>query len=187
MIYRFMFVGYSDDVHSVKCTGDERYYVALTYKDNMVFMYVESNEETVNPDILVSGKLIHYPDGKRWERASEIFHYSVPVSAEQWRRKLSDKKVTCMFTHLKPEKIASYIFYHFQGQEERLITDQRYGMIFIFYNMLIFYNESPQEEETEFIPGILNTKNSPMEQWGKLMNEHFVNPWQKIEMSKKGV
>lgn len=181
MIYRFMFVGYSGDVNSVKCTGVAACYVALAYEGNKVFMYVESREKTVNPEALASGNFIPYPDGNHWERAIEIFHYSVPISREQWKRKLSDKKPYVTLNRVKPEKAASYIFYHYQYQEERMGDGDRYGSIYLFRDTLIFYHERPTERETEYIEGALHTNHTPMERWSEIMNEHFADSWHEIQ------
>lgn len=181
MIYRYLFVGYSKDVHSVRCTQEPNYYVALACKDNMVFMYVEANEKTVNPDTLAEGELTPYPDGKKWQRANDIYHGSKPVSESQWKRKIENKEAFFTFNRLKPEKISSYIFYHFQNQEEHLGGGEQYGIIFSFFDMLIFYQERPEERETEQIEGILKTNHTKELNWGKLMEEHFVDSWHEIE------
>lgn len=173
MIYRFLFVGYARDIQSIKCTGDPKYYVALSYKDNMVFMYVEANQETVNPELLVEGELLPFPDGEKWERAIEVYHYSTPKNAQQWERKVKNKQPYVTFNRLKPEKTASYIFYHYQQQEERPGGSDRYGNIYLFRDMLIFYHEVPKEPE--------ETGYAPLEWWGKVMEEHFADSWHEIK------
>lgn len=181
MISRFLFVGYTDDIHSVTCNDCEECYVALSYKDDMVFLYVESNEQTVNPHLLAGGTLKSYPDGKKWERAVEIYHYSKPVSAEQWNRKIREKTPFVTFNRLKPEMTASYIFYHYQLQEEYPGGSDRYGVIYLFLDMLIFYHEMPKEPETDVIEGSLNTEHSPREHWDTIMEKHFDGSWEEIE------
>ena len=178
MIYRFMFVGYSDNVHSVKIREGNDCYVALSGSAGKVFMYVESHEKNVEPEMLATGELIPYPNGKKWERANEIFHYSRPVSEEQWRR----KKPHVMVNFLKPEKISSYIYYHYQYQEEYPGDGDRYGIIYLHGQQMIFYLEEPTEVETEEIPGALTTKNTPKSCWQELMNTHFADRWRDIEV-----
>ena len=56
MIYRFMFAGYSDNVHSVKILEGHDCYVALSGSAGKVFMYVESRQETVEPEMLATGE-----------------------------------------------------------------------------------------------------------------------------------
>lgn len=187
MIYRFMFVGYSKDVHSVKITADKRYYVSLSYREchecnaYKVYMYVESNEENVSPELLADGALMKYPNGTKWERANEIFHYSRPVNKEQWRRKAKQKTPYIMVNRLKPEKVSSYIYYHYQYQEEYPGDGDRYGVIYLHGQQMVFYLEHPTEAETETIEGALHTKHTPIDQWQTLMDEHFADQWRGIE------
>ncbi len=180
MIYRFLFVGYSDNVRSVKLLPDSAHYAALSCEHGRVFLYAEANEPTVDPDKLAAGELIPYPNGAKWERAIEIFHYSRPVTAEQWRRK-KEKTPHVKVNWLKPEKIAGYIFYHHQYQEEYPGDGDRYGIIFLHGEELIFYLEDPTENETEKIEGALTTKNTPKDRWGAVMSEHFADQWRDIE------
>ena len=177
MVYRFMFVGYTEDVNSVKIVSDSNCYVALSYKDKKVYMYVESNHEYVEPDLLVEGGLLQYPGGNRWERANEIFHYSKPIKDEQWRRKVGNKRPHIMVNKLKPEMVSRYIFYHYQYQEEVPGDGDRYGIIFLQGQDLIFYLEEPTENETERLKGELNTSHTPISQWQELMGEHFADCW----------
>ena len=181
MIYRFMFAAYSTDPRKVELVEGTADYCALAFDENRVYLYVESNDSAVQPENLVRGEFIQYPNGKEWERTSEIFHYSVPVSQEQWRRKV-DKTPRIRLNRLKPEKIASYIFYHFQLQEENLGWNDRYGNIYLWGDVLIFYDELPQEDETEKMQGQLTTQNSPKKIWAELMNEHFQERWRPIEI-----
>lgn len=175
-------MGYSGNIQSIKITADERYYVALFHKDNKVFMYVEANEEDVNPELLADGELIKHPDGKKWERANEIFHSSRPLSEAQWKRKVEKKVPYVKINRLKPDKVASYVFYHYQYQEEMPGREKdQYGIIYLYRNELIFYHETPTENETEVYDGLLKTKNSPVDRWQDVMLEHFADKWQKID------
>ena len=180
MIYRSMFVAYSNEPQSVALRPDCPYYVALAYSQNRVFLYVESNEENVDVENLVEGDFQLYPNGQKWERTAEIFHYSVPMSGEQWCRK-TEKTPLFRLNRLKWDKIASYIFYHYQYQEESCGGGNRYGVIFLLGDTLVFYEETPTEEETEKLAGSLKTQNTPHNQWGAIMEDHFVGDWYPIE------
>ena len=79
--------------------------------------------------------------------------------------------------YVLPDKVASYIYYHYQYQEEIPGDGDKYGAIFISGNMLMMYLEYPSEPETEKYAGGLNTHNTPYEQWGEIMNAHF-QPWE---------
>ena len=180
MIYRSMFVAYSNKPKCVKLKPDCPYYAALAFLQNRVFLYVESNEENVDVENLAVGDFHLYPNGYKWERAAEIFHYSVPMNEKQRQRK-TDKTPLFRLNQLKWGRIASYIFYHFQYQEESTGGGDRYGVIFLAGDTLVFYEEMPTEEETEKLCGILNTSNTPHNQWGALMEEHFADEWRQIE------
>ena len=187
MIYRYMFVGYTKDVHSVKVTEHNKCYVALSSESgrpgtepDIMFMYVESNEETVNPELLADGHMIPFPDGKNWQRAMDIFHFSKPLNQEQWRRKM-EKDPLVMMMRLKPEKVSAYIFYHYQYQEEKPGDGDRYGSIYLFGNEIIFYREMPMEKETEKMKGLLDTDLSPLDRWGEVMDDFFGEEWRTAE------
>lgn len=182
MIYRFMFVGYTDDPSRIKIREGLDCYVALSVNTGKVFMYVETRQETVDPELLADGEMIPYPNGKKWDMANEIFHYSRPVSDEQWHRKIEYKKPHVMVNYLKPDKVSSYIYYHYQYQEEYPGDGDRYGIIYLHGQQIIFYLEDPVEVETEEISGSLTTMNTPKTQWSELMNMHFVDRWRDIEI-----
>lgn len=180
MIYRSLYMGYSHDPKTVTLKSEIPCYAALAYAEDRVFLYVESNEETVCPEELVSGEMRPYPNGKQWERGIEIFHYSVPMNEEQWRRK-HPKEPWFRVNRLKPEKISSYIYYHYQYQEEYPGDGDKYGVIYLLGDFMVFYMENPEEPETVKTVGMLTTKNSPLEIWQELMTEHFADQWRTIE------
>lgn len=179
MIYRSMYVAYTKNPEGVKLLPDIPYYGALAFDGEQFFLYVESKEKEVDPESLVKGDFLRYPNGKSWEQATEIFHYSVPRSAEQWRRK-EQKTPFFQLNRLKKEKIASYIYYHYQYQEEYPGDGDRYGVIYLVGDQLIFYLENPTEIETEKNTGLLDTKHSPIETWQEIMTEHFAEIWRPI-------
>lgn len=86
--------------------------------------------------------------------------------------------------------VSSYIFYHFQRQEEYPGEGDKYGAIYIIENMLIMYLEQPTEKDEVEYEGLLKTQNTPKELWGQLMSEHFIawengeKKWQTLESRK---
>ena len=180
MIYRFMYVGYTQNPQSIKITGGDKNYVALSYKDGQAFMYVESNEPEIDPDLMADGELTPYPTGKKWDRASEVYHYSVPMNEEQWCRKIADKTNFIRVNYLKPDMVASYVCYHYLLQEENPTGGIRYGIIFVHGSQLVQYEELPQEEETIHLPGSLTTKSTPPNM-AALMEQHFLSRWTETE------
>ncbi len=181
MIYRSLFMGYAENPEEVCLRKDCSCYGALAFDGNRLFLYVESNEETVDPEMLVDGDLLLYPNGKHWERGVEIFHYSVPMNELQWERKVP-KEPFFQLNQLKPEKISSYIYYHYQYQEEYPGDWDKYGSIYLFGDLLVFYLENPTEPETVKTIGLLTTKNTPIDTWDVLMEEHFADHWRPIEV-----
>ena len=179
MIFRSLFVGYTNNPQQIRLKNPLSCYAALVCRDDMVFLYVESNEADVVPECLVQGTLIPFPNGSLWAPAIEVFHYSRPVDAEQWRRKLR-KTPYFQFNRLQHDKIASYIFYHYQYQEEYPGDGDKYGVLYLFDDQLIFYLEDPEELETVKMPGLLQTTNSPLCNWDTLMHEHFTDEWQQV-------
>ena len=71
--------------------------------------------------------------------------------------------------------VSSYIFYHFQLQEEEPRGPARFGTIGIHENLLFFYVESPCFVEPPYYPRLLATHNTPKE-WTAAMTPHF-QPW----------
>ena len=179
MIYRSMYAAYTKDPESIRLLPNIPHYGALAFDRERVFLYMESNEKEADPQALVTGDLLQRPDGKYWERAVEIFHYSVPMDPEQWKRKC-EKTPFFQVNRLKPEKISSYIYYHYQYQEEYPGDGDRYGSIYLLGDQLVFYLETPTEPETVKTTGLLSTKHSPISTWQALMTEHFADRWRPI-------
>jgi len=142
-------------------------------------MYFESENSNINPDDIVSENMIPHPSGKIWNMMLDVFHYSKPLSKEHWKRKIENKKPIFQVIYLKPEMVSSYIFYHYQYQEERPGEYDKYGVIFIHGNLLVMYLETPEEKETEHYDGKLSTNNTPTN-WAELMTEHFAS-WEDFE------
>ena len=180
MIYRSMFAGYSPEPEKVILKENTGCYTCLSRNNNWLYLYVESNTETVDPNTLAEGPLVAFPDGSRWEQIDEIFHYSKPMTAQQWKRKVENKKPYVRLGRLLPDKISSYIYYHYQLQEERPGDNKkgnRYGVIYLHRDFLLFYSELPGEMETEPHAPTLSTHDSPREIWGEVMQPHFNGEW----------
>jgi len=174
-----MFQGFyvSEDIRAKK--NNEVTNLSLAIFNDKIFMYFESENSNINPEDIVSENIVPYPDGKLWEQMMDIFHYSKPLSKEHWTRKTENKKPIFRLIYLKPEMVSSYIFYHYQYQEERPGECDKYGAIFLYGNLLVMYLEDPEEKETEHYGGILSTKNTPTN-WAELMTGHFAR-WQDFE------
>lgn len=145
---------------------------------NSLFLYYECMEDEVLPAEMLKELepyLESWPgeDQKRyWIRMFDIFHYNQPSSIEYWKRK-EPMQPWAQLIRIKPEKLSSYIFYHYQLQEERPGSGNKYGMIGMHENLLFFYLEKPNIIEEAESKGLLETKNTPPN-WGELMKEHFM-------------
>ena len=172
MVYRYMFRGYPENF-DLKLTNnpDVENVCAFKYGDSLV-IYAESLRSDIKCEDIVVGEMKKYPDGSLWENMTEVFHYSVPQSDEDWKRKMP-KEVFIKVNKLRHEKVSGYIFYHYQYQEENPCDGNKYGIMFISGDYIFFYLEEP-EEFAERYKGTLDTHASPVhEEWAKLMNQHF--------------
>lgn len=145
-----------------------------------LYVYIESCQEEIFPDVLFSGVEAHlclWPDGenKYFYPLTEIFRFHEPQSHEQWERKQKPDCCAALIAKIVPELTASYIFYHYQLQEEQPGNGDKYGRIFLMGDTTFFYREFPQVQETPSYQGKLNTQNTPpSDQWQSLMGEHFL-------------
>ena len=188
MVYRFMFKGYYKDKEFSFLNNDKVKHASVFSYEDMVFLYFELLCEYVDPKTVVKCNLKEYPNGEVWERMTEVFHYCKAISEEQWERKTENKKQWVRVNTLQYDKIASYIFYHHQYQEEHPCDGDKYGIIFLSGNFMVMYHETPDErQEPAFEPNILP---KVIPDWGELMNQHFADEptgrkWLEIEQWNK--
>jgi len=153
-------------------------YPSLFRFGNQVFLYFEFSNLEAHPDnifIEASEYLEPWPsfEGfRQWVLMHDIFHYQLPQNPEEWRRKTKVERPVGRVIRLKPEMIASYIFYHNQYQEEKPCDGDKFGIIGIHEDLLFFYCEEPTYQEKPSYAGMLSTKNTPSN-WGELMGKHF--------------
>ena len=169
-LFRDIAARYSLQAFSVFCHGD---IVAVYYESSEGEQDIEKMLAPVAPMLLdiVQGS------GKKWGRMWELFHYSGYADAEQWQRKVEKKKGIMLMNRLKPEMFSSYVFHHYQLQEEEPGSGDRYGLISFYDGLMCFYMEEPTETDKPPRKGKLDTKNSPLEQWHEIMGQHFI-PWE---------
>lgn len=102
----------------------------------------------------------------------DIFHDGVPVDPITWRRdRTVDKRIGSM-ARLKPDMVASYIYYHFQKQEETPDSFNKTYMIGSHGAFLFSYYELPTVVSESKRKGLLSTDNSPSN-WHEVMLPHF--------------
>ncbi|MFC9560454.1 hypothetical protein [Agromyces sp. NPDC056965] len=101
----------------------------------------------------------------------DVFHDGVPTDAESWRgdREVADRIGSLTF--LKPEMFASYVFHHFQLQEERPETLNKTYMIGSLGTLLFSYSESPAVAVNAGAPARADDR-TPVD-WHGAMEPHF--------------
>lgn len=125
-------------------------------------------------------------EDRRWAPMADIFHYQAPVEGLSWRTSQGNGTPYGRLARLEPDKIASYIFYHYQYQEEKPGDGCKYGIISLHEDLMFFYSEKPYLVEKAPYRGKLNTSNTPTD-WGAVMDPHFVKwpdsrPWLDIPL-----
>lgn len=147
---------------------------------NELYVYIESCYDEILPDILFLGieeYLCLWPDGenKYFYPQMEIFCFNQPNSNRHWERKQKPDCCAGLVAKIIPELAASYIFYHYQLQEEQPGSGDKYGRIFIMGDTVFFYREFPEVQENALYKGKLDTKNTPPSNaWQSLMEKHFI-------------
>ncbi len=147
MIERYMFMAYPNEKLSILNNSDAEN-ISIFYYNDLAFLYYESKNGYINPYEIVSGNVKTYPNGQHWQQGVKIFSYGVPMNEKQWLRKIENKKPYIKINYLKPEMFASYVYKHYELQGSGCGCD-KYGIIFSFGNMLVFYKENPVEKSTE--------------------------------------
>lgn len=175
MIFRYMFFGYCrSKLFAIKNLTDVLNLSVAVFA-NKIFVYLESERENVSLDDIVEADLIPFPNDEKWIRMMEVFHYSKPIDKKHWARKIKKKEAYLRINFLHENMVSSYIYYHFQYQESGACNGNKYGVIFIYGNMLIMYSEKPMEIDTVRHDCLINER-TKVENWGELMSKHFM-PW----------
>jgi hypothetical protein len=152
--------------------------LSLFRSGNQLFLYYEGLTKQVDPHTLFicEAALEAWPGGdtpRRWVPMMDIFHYQKPVSEVQWLRMNAAAKPYARIARLEPEQVSSYIFYHYQYQEERPGDGDKYGLIALHENLMFFYSEAPATVEPPPYKGKLSTSNTPPD-WMAAMKPHFI-------------
>jgi hypothetical protein len=148
------------------------------------FLYYECTDRLLSPTELWgdgAACLRAWPgsDGERhWVPMMDIYHAVQPVGVEHWRRREAVQTVTGRLMRLRPELLSSYIFYHYQLQEERPGNWSKYAAIYLHENLTFMYKEVPDPVEPPPYTGKLTTTNTPGG-WQELMFGHC-QPWEDV-------
>ncbi|NOV02790.1 hypothetical protein [Paenibacillus planticolens] len=102
----------------------------------------------------------------------DIFHDGVPTDPESWRGgRQVDDRIGCI-ARLKPDMAASYIYYHYQMQEERPESFNKTYIIGAHGTFLFSYREHPAAVGEMKRIGKLSSTNTPAN-WQEVMDPHF--------------
>lgn len=150
---------------------------------NNVFLYYECVRRDVAPEELAGaacGHLEPWPgeaEPRRWIPMVDVFHFNEPADYEHWLRKAPVERRAGRIAFLKPDRISSYVYYHYQLQEERAFFGDKYEIIAMHENMLFGYQEFPKAIEAPVVPGRLHTIGTPANWEHSRMDLHF-QPWE---------
>ncbi|MBX3015775.1 MAG: hypothetical protein KF832_29920 [Caldilineaceae bacterium] len=153
--------------------------ISLFQWRNQFFAYWETVHSTLSPEELFGPMpewLESWPglaQPRTFVPMIDIFHWQAPVDRAHWQRKQPVERPIGRMTRLQPEMASSYIFYHFQLQEEKPGSNDKYGLIAMHENLLFFYQELPAVVEEAPYVGKLSTQNTPGD-WHGLMFPHFI-------------
>jgi hypothetical protein len=160
-----------------------------------LFLYYECINETVSPLELfheLTPFLEVYPDEeglRRWVPMIDIFHFSVPKSAEHWKRTRPVIERVGKIARIKPDMLASYIYYHYMLQEGEPEIDNKYCIIGLDENLIFYYEELPKTEETpkpSRVKGGTGLSEKWKDIWQDLMSPHF-EYWKDTTESNKSL
>ncbi|WP_159884110.1 hypothetical protein [Paenibacillus puerhi] len=147
-----------------------------------VFLYYECMQDELTPEELLPGAADFLDDWpgqeqpRKWIPLIDVFHFNAPKDADHWRRKAPVERQVGRVAHLKPEMVASYVYYHYQLQEERAFHGPKYEIIGLHENLLFGYQEFPAIVEEPVLPGKLATSSTPEDWKESRMDLHF-QPW----------
>jgi hypothetical protein len=148
-----------------------------------VFIYCEYVDRVLEPEELLpemSAFLEDWPGqpaARKWIPMIDVFHFNEPASYDHWLRKESVERRVGRVAHLKPEMAASYIYFHYQLQEERAFHGPKYEIIAMHENLLFGYQEFPAVVEEPVLPRKLSTTGTPADWNDSRMDTHF-QPWE---------
>lgn len=157
--------------------------ISAYHWDDMIFLYYETLNSTFDPEEQfndLSNYLLDWPGKpymRKWIPMIDAFHFNAPASLEHWSRKEPVERRVGKIAYLKPEMVASYIYYHYQLQEERAFLGEKYKYISIHENLLFMYFELPDITEEPVLPKKLNTHSTP-ENWADSHMELHFKPWE---------
>jgi hypothetical protein len=159
---------------------DKKFMTIAAYKwEKNIFLYYECIDEEIQPEEIFSSIdifLENWPgknEMRKWIPMIDVFHFNEPVSYEHWKRKHPVERRAGRIAHIKPEMMSSYIYYHYQLQEERAFLGEKYEIIAMHENLLFGYQEFPKIVEEPLAKKKLTTSGTPKNWEDSRMDLHF--------------
>lgn len=170
--------------------AEQRLYACAWFAwEDQLFIYAESEgeqEPTVIPPAWVEAYFQRWPGVGGSYRACvplmDVFHDGVPTDRATWLAGRTIEERVGSLARLEPSWYSSYIFYHYQMQEEKPSSFNKTYMIGAQENWIFSYHETPSSLESSGREGLLKTKLSPPN-WHEVMGPHFI-PWTEADGSK---
>ncbi|MDY3845590.1 MAG: hypothetical protein SOZ62_01605 [Eubacteriales bacterium] len=143
-MYRYMYMGYNKGEITVKECDEVYYSVVSCYKEK-VFVYLETRVKDLDPETVVLGDLIGFPDGKKLIRMEKIFHCDpfdnddILVIPPKERKPIVSLMI---LNHDAP--VLAYIGHHYVLQEDGKTVWNRYYSIYEIQNILVSVSDEQQ-------------------------------------------
>ena len=152
----------------------------FSYDNQNIFIYYECvGEEELSPSDLFPGitDFMNTWPGEaevRWfVPMIDIYHSMLPDAEEEaaWHRNEHATPKASM-SQMKLDKLSSYIFYHYQLQEEKRSSNGKHMSIWLSDHIALLYSEAPDCRYPNVKPGCLTTNHTPSN-WRDVMVPHF--------------
>lgn len=121
--------------------------------EDLVFLYAECVGAEVSPDALfsaLSACMRPIPCRGReeaWKRMPLVFYHAIPRDSDDWHRPAPPEKRMGRLAIIRPEKLHSYVHYHYALTEEGLLTGDKFLCISLADGYLFAYTEEPRVME----------------------------------------
>jgi len=151
----------------------------FTCEDNGLFIYGEAVGDVPDAELLFPGlaDLVLLWPGCSAPRAvvpmSDVYHSYQPDADEEaaWRA-CSPAQPHAKISYIKPEMTSSYVFHHYQLQEEQPGANGHHLSIWMSEDLALLYEEFPDKAPAAPHAGKLDTNNTPAN-WSGCMIPHF--------------
>lgn len=177
------------DIAQKYCEDGRLLTVSVFKWDRNIFLYYESVEDEVTPlELLglVQMYLEEWPGEckkRYWIPMVDIYHCVDGEAVKSFRNGAPIQKTMANIARFKPEMLSSYIFYHYQYQEEKPGDFSKWCAIYLHENLAIIYGEDPDSPAPMPEKRTLYTSNTPPN-WGEVMYLHF-EPWEDVPPNEK--